>query len=449
MMFSNIVQNERNIFLIFYFTVAFLIADTMINYVSDLIVPFLISTGSLIFFIVIVVVYIFGLFFITEFVKRQSREIRAKDRYVRLINSIVMAAMYVLVAIIILVVSEILITSQYHTLMLIATTAIIELVTIGVLGFFAERFFSWFKVNRNSMVVLLYGLSFAVSALSLAIISIQDLYLLPLKDPMVNAQSEVIFPYDYIEPGSFFDSLFSAYRYVDLVSFVLLICATGFLLRHYFKKLGKLKFWIVISLPLLYYLSTFIETFGLYTPSTDLEWLYWWLYISLNSTAGGILFGIAFLTVAETIRHNSPVRQYLRITAFGFILMFISNQVTLIGASYPPFGITTMSFLLLASYMIFLGLYSTAISISQDNQLRKSIKKFATHDTNLLSSIGTAQMDQEIQRTVNSMKQVVQKQEKELEEQTGIEANMAEDEMKNYLQEVMQEIGKANNKPSP
>jgi hypothetical protein len=191
-MFSNIVQNERNIFLIFYFTVAFLIADTIINYVSDLVVPFLISTGSLIFFIVIVAVYIFGLFFITEFVKIQSREIRAKDRYVRLINSIVMAAMYVLVAIIILVVYEILITSQYHTLMLIATTAIIELVTIGVLGFFAQRFFSWFKVNRNSMVVLLYGLSFAVSAVSLAIISIQDLYLLPLKDPMVNAQSEVI-----------------------------------------------------------------------------------------------------------------------------------------------------------------------------------------------------------------------------------------------------------------
>ena len=99
--------------------------------------------------------------------------------------------------------------------------------------------------------------------------------------------------------------------------------------------------------------------------------------------------------------------------------------------------------------MIFLGLYSTAISISQDNQLRKSIKKFATHDSNLLSSIGTAQMDQEIQRTVNGMKQVVQKQEKELEEQTGIEASMADDEMKNYLREVMQEIGKANNKSSP
>lgn len=56
-------------------------------------------------------------------------------------------------------------------------------------------------------------------------------------------------------------------------------------------------------------------------------------------------------------------------------------------------------------------------------------------------------MEQEIQNTVNSMKDVVNEQEKELEEQTGIEANLEEDEMKKYLEEVMQEVGKAR-KPS-
>jgi hypothetical protein len=45
------------------------------------------------------------------------------------------------------------------------------------------------------------------------------------------------------------------------------------------------------------------------------------------------------------------------------------------------------------------------------------------------------------------MKNVVEEQEKELEEQTGIEANLEEDEMKKYLEEVMQEVGKAK-KPS-
>jgi hypothetical protein len=92
--------------------------------------------------------------------------------------------------------------------------------------------------------------------------------------------------------------------------------------------------------------------------------------------------------------------------------------------------------------MIFLGVYCTAISISQDYQLRESIKKVATQDSNLLSSIGTAHMQQEILRTVDRFKDVLQEQEKELEQKTGIEANMKEEDIKSYLEEVLQEVGK-------
>jgi hypothetical protein len=178
-------------------------------------------------------------------------------------------------------------------------------------------------------------------------------------------------------------------------------------------------------------------------PETDTEFLNWYLYSSLNSTAGGVLFGIAFWQVAKSIRQNHVVRTYMRIAAYGFILYFITNQVGLSAASYPPLGIAAFSLLGLSTYMVFLGVYSSAVSISQDIQLRKSIRKLAAGDKNLLSSIGTAYMDQEIQRTVKSMKGVVEQQEKELEEQTGIEANLEEDEMKNYLEQVMQEVGKS------
>jgi hypothetical protein len=46
------------------------------------------------------------------------------------------------------------------------------------------------------------------------------------------------------------------------------------------------------------------------------------------------------------------------------------------------------------------------------------------------------------------MKSIVQEQENELEKQSGIEANMEEDEMKNYLEQVMQEVGKAKKLPT-
>ena len=54
----------------------------------------------------------------------------------------------------------------------------------------------------------------------------------------------------------------------------------------------------------------------------------------------------------------------------------------------------------LASYLVLIGIYSSAISISEDSRLRSSIRNFAIKEANLLDSIGTAHMEQEIQKKV-------------------------------------------------
>jgi hypothetical protein len=420
----------------------------MINQVSDFIVPYLVSGWGIALFIIICSVTIIGQYFILSFVKQKSKEINAKNEYLKIIYRTLFVAQYALIAIIMIVVFEIITNSQYHTITLTATLAVTHILNIGIVGLFAQRFFSWYKSNRNSIVVLLYGLSFALLAIANTLFLINNLPHLIQKESIITPQSRVFFPSDFFEPGSILESIFLSIQYMDAVLIGLLVFATAILLRHYSAKLGRLKFWIIVSLPLLYKFSTVLQDFGLVVPSTDSEFFYWYLYASLNATAGGILFGFAFRTVSKTIRQDSPVRDYMIIAAYGFVLMFTSNQVTLVATSYPPFGLATMSFLALATYMVFLGVYSTAISVSQDTKLRQSIKKIIIKDTNLLSSIGTAHMEQEIQKTVNSMKGIVQEQEKELEEQTGIEANLEEDEMKNYLEEVMQEVGKAKKPPS-
>lgn len=424
----------------------------MINYVSDFIFAELVTSFGVGLFIAIGIAYIFGQYVILEFVKQESKEIRVKHSFIKIIQKIITGIQYALAAILIFIIFEILFFSQYHSANLTAVTAISQIATVGILSLFAQRFFSWYRSNRSSIVVLLYGLSFAINAFALGVISINELTILSEKQTseeyaLITPQSEVIFPSDGYEPGSFLANLSETYQYTDLVSFALLMAATAILLYHYSTRVGRIKYCLIILLPMLYRLSMSLENFGLIVPSTDTEYFYWYLFTSLNSTAGGILFGVAFWTIAKTMRQDSAVRQYMSIAAFGFVLLFISNQVTLTATSYPPFGTATLSFLVLAAYMIFLGLYSTAISISQDNQLRRSIKKLASQNSNLLESIGTAHMEQEIQKTVNSMKDVVQEQEKELEEQTGIEANLEEDEMKKYLEEVMQEVEKAK-KPS-
>ena len=116
------------------------------------------------------------------------------------------------------------------------------------------------------------------------------------------------------------------YNYSDLVSFILIWGATALLLLNYRRRLGLVKFWVIITLPLIYYLGTLVDIVGLYTPKSDLENFYYYLYYSLNSTAGGLMFGMAFIVIANRI-DNQNIKGYMTLAAYGFILFYISVRL--------------------------------------------------------------------------------------------------------------------------
>ena len=81
--------------------------------------------------------------------------------------------------------------------------------------------------------------------------------------------------------------------------------------------------------------------------------------------------------------------------------------------------------------------------LSQDVKLRQTIKLKTKRNINLLSSIGKAQMTSELQRAVSDVKTVVEKEEKELEEKTGIETSLSEENIQDYMKQVLEEMGKS------
>jgi len=88
---------------------------------------------------------------------------------------------------------------------------------------------------------------------------------------------------------------------------------------------------------------------------------------TISKAVGGILFGIDFWFVARRLQRNSKVRRYFIMASFGIILLFMSNQaVILITFTYPAFGLVTVSAIGLSSYLLFLGIYASAISAAQD-----------------------------------------------------------------------------------
>jgi len=265
-----------------------------------------------------------------------------------------------------------------------------------------------------------------------------DMYHFSSKQEIVTPNSEIAFP-SYDDASWVLLVFRYIYNYSDLISFVLIWGATALLLLHYRKRLGIVKFWIVITLPLVYYLSTFLEITGLYEPQSDSELFYFYLYISLNSTAGGLMFGVAFLVIANRI-DNQRIRGYMSLAAYGFILLYISSQITLVASSYPPFGIITLSFSGLSSYLLLIGLYSTAVSLSQHAQLRKSIRNsIEAQHSRLIDHIGMSEVERDIDKRVAPL---IQRYAKQMDEQTAIELTISEEEIKQYMKEILDDLYK-------
>jgi hypothetical protein len=187
----------------------------------------------------------------------------------------------------------------------------------------------------------------------------------------------------------------------SVAGFIFTWFATILLLHHYSRKLGFIKYWIIVLIPLVYFLSQFqgvvLDVFApLRALNPILFDVTYTLIFSATKSVGGILFGIAFWSVAKNIQ-NKVVKNYLVISAYGMVLLFTANQpVSLTLIPYPPFGLATISFLGLSAYLVFIGIYSASLSVALDSTLRNMIRRMTLDEMKFLKDIGTSEMERTI-----------------------------------------------------
>jgi hypothetical protein len=94
----------------------------------------------------------------------------------------------------------------------------------------------------------------------------------------------------------------------------------------------------------------------------------------------------------------------------------------------------------LSSYLILVGLYYSAISLSNDVNLRRTIRESVLRESKFLDSIGKAYMEQEIKSKVI---EVAKKQKINMAKESGFSPSLTEVEIEQYLEEVLTEVKKA------
>jgi len=157
-------------------------------------------------------------------------------------------------------------------------------------------------------------------------------------------------------------------------------------------------------------------------------------------TAGWIgadfVIAFAYLLVAKNLRrqitssHNKIIN-YLIIASLSTILVSPATNNWITNSSYPPFGAIQRAFLVLASFLFSIGIYSVALSVAQDAELRHLARKYAKEYA-LLDTLGNAQEEEVIKKIV--------KQGGDMVKETAVESSMLdENEVRQYVDLVIKE----------
>jgi hypothetical protein len=129
------------------------------------------------------------------------------------------------------------------------------------------------------------------------------------------------------------------------------------------------------------------------------------------------------------------------------MLLAISNEDARIYLlPYPPFGIATMSFIGISSYLFMVGIYYSAVSTSINSQIRSMIQKSVDKELSFLSSLGRSQMEKQIR---NRVKVLTKKFADDLIDDSGLGITLENKQIEEQISFVMKEREALSQKKIP
>src|SRR5215204_2285606 len=306
--------------------------------------------------------------------------------------------------------------SNYYNLFIFVIVYTSFLSSIGFLSILTVKLVRWFTLIPNYSI-LMYGIAISIFILNtiIGLVYVSQI-LLAHPDIIKPASCRVLFgSLFHINPGlSIY--LSNLYDITSIISFIALWFVTIFMLKQYSRSIGKIKYWILVCVPLIIFMTKYeiilyyflkdpaiLEIFSSIRLNPIVDQIVY-TFLNSNLQIGGIFFAIAFLAIAKKIPKGHRIVNSLIISSIGMMFLFGSKNVSaLIILSYPPVGIVAISFIGLASYLLLVGIYSISTIAARDIRLRKYLSKKVENDTTLLTNIAYSESESEIQKNVKSL----------------------------------------------
>ena len=435
--------SSRRLYFIMAILVPLIVADISLVRVYDVISKQFVSydTKEILFGIISISILV-AQFVLLRFVRPSTTLTQKSDKLrVKQIYFVIRIVQYILAVIVVILIFQTILQSYYSTFNLLLVIVTSYSISVGILSAFIARMSSWVSFKKSSVPLVVFIIALGSVTVN-AIIGMVDVSL-RLGDRPQETRPTLVGSMD-VSKGRF-NLLDNLYFLTYLFSFISAWFASATILNHYVYRLGKIKYWLIMVTPLIFFMAQFTPFLtSLVSPALSLDsftvarWST--LIVTMSKPIAGLMLGLQFWAIAMVTAKNNPIRIYFVISGFGFLLLFTSNQAILMSITpYPPFGLATITVMGVSSYLVLIGVYTSSLSISRDLQLRKSIRRFAMTEAKLLSSIALAENEKEIESKV---KEIITVQSSQIEQETGVPSWIDDAEMAEYVRVVQKEIKK-------
>ena len=445
---TNIINKKT--YLMTFIAWAIIITDVIFGTFLDVLgKPLNSSFGVILFITMSITVFFAGLYALRDYMVALRKDLEDPSFFNRLYKATPIF-LYALLVIFGAIIVEMVLFSQYSSYLLILIV-LISSVAILFFGFRTYKFLSWFKssVNkRHNIMILAFAVSSILLCISVTISTVFD-------------TKELVYSRPPSIDSNFHSSNSMASRHLSNIELVIHLygflypqvtaiaiaetVAVAYFLRYFKDQIGRAKFWTIIILPPVLFLT---GIFGPQLLTTATQMVYMeprFLLFRIMGTAGWVVadfvIAFAYILVAKTLGRQittsrSKIINYLIIAAFSTILISPTTNNWITNNSYPPFGAIQRAFLVLASFLFSLGIYSVALSVAQDAELRQLARKYVKEYA-LLDTLGSAQDNAEIMR---KLVKLIHQHADAMEKETGVESSMLDDgEARRYLDLVIME----------
>ena len=403
---SFILTNKRALLLILAICAIIVIDSNVINFYAYTNKELPVSSKVGIFTIFSITFAVFAIVLLKAIESYDLMSSYKRKKAQNLVRFTALASQFMVIAFLAVEIVQMVFVKMYNsslTLLILFTSFVPSVLFILLLVVLLVR---WFRSSKNFMIIA-YAISFSIVCIYLVLSIVYVNVQYTFNSEWIKAKSL----HSTIVNSSVSDLSFSFGVTLDalsLLSFVFVWIATVALLRQYRNKIGKTRFWVIITIPLIYFLFPFETYFANFSEamlsgSPVIFSVIYILLFSATKQVGGVLFSIVFLTAATKIK-QPHLQNSLRIAAIGIAVVFSSLEInSLLYAAYPPYGVLTIMLLPLGSYCLFIGLFATARLASQDKKLRREFYQSAEKQLAFLQTLGKVQMENELEKNLKSI----------------------------------------------